>query len=254
MGQRLKSRVAIVTGGASGIGAAIAETFLKQGAAVVIGDFDLPKATRLSESFSHLGQVAATKVDVSDGDSYRELVAFAERRFGSFDIVVNCAGVSQVHQPAQKTEEQEYDTIFDVNMKALFWCAKHAIPRLLEKGSGVVINICSVSASRPRKGNAWYTASKAAAAVATKSLALECADRNVRVCGISPGAVETPLLLRALGEGEEQQIALQQMRDTIPLGRTAKTQEIANGVLFLASDEASFVTGVVLGIDGGRSI
>lgn len=258
MGKRLPNKIAIVTGGASGVGGAISRRFAAEGARLVIADLDLAKAEALAaELRAETPHVAACQVDVADGQSYQAMVAFAAETFGIPDIIVNNAGVPQRYQVAHEVDEASYDRLYAVNVKSLYWCAAHAIPAMIRNGGGVIVNTCSVSASRPRPMNTWYAGSKAAAVVTTKALALEYSRQNIRVCGVNPGPVDTPLLADALsgfGGANEQAVARGRMAEGIPLGRIAMPEEIANVVLFLASDEASYVTGVVVDVDGGRAI
>ncbi|MBB4038720.1 NAD(P)-dependent dehydrogenase (short-subunit alcohol dehydrogenase family) [Microvirga flocculans] len=258
MGKRLSGKIAIVTGGASGLGAAISRRFAAEGARLVIADLDRSRAESLAAELGADGsEVAACPVDVSEGPSYEAMVSFATARYGIPNIIVNNAGVPQRYHVAHEVDEASYDRLYDVNVKSLYWCAVHAIPAMIENGGGAIVNTCSVSATRPRPMNTWYAGSKAAAVVTTKALALEYARQNIRVCGVNPGPVDTPLLADALsgfGGANEQAIARGKMAEGIPLGRIAQPEEIANVVLFLASDEASFVTGVVVEVDGGRAI
>lgn len=258
MGNRLPRKIAIVTGGASGLGAAISRRFAAEGAQLVIADLDIAKAEALAAELRDTTEsVTACQVDVSNGQSYEAMVAFTEKTFGVPDIVVNNAGVPQRYHIAHEIDEASYDRLYDVNVKPLYWCAIHAIPTMIRNGGGVVVNTCSVSASRPRPFNTWYAGSKAAAVVTTKALALEYSRQNIRVCGVNPGPVDTPLLADALsgfGGSNEQAAARGRMAEGIPLGRIGSPEEIANVVLFLASDEASYITGVVVDVDGGRAI
>lgn len=258
MSTRLEDKIAVVTGGASGVGAAISKLFAGEGARLLIGDLDSSKAEALATQLRAKNRdVASCRVDVSDGKSYADMIASVMNTFGPPDIIINNAGVPQRYQVAHEVDEESYDRLYNVNVKSLYWCAVHAIPAMIAKGGGVVVNICSASASRPRALNTWYSASKAAAAMTTKALALEYARKNVRVCGINPGPVDTPLLADALsgfGGSDEQKSARTRMAEGIPMGRIADPEEIAGVALFLASDEASFVTGVVVDADGGRGI
>lgn len=258
MAGRLAGKVAIVTGGASGVGAAVSRRFAAEGAGVIVADRDPAGAEALAAAIrSEGGNAAAFQVDVTDGEAVARLVAFAAGTFGALDIMVNNAGVAQKFRPADTTEEAEFDRLYDVNTKSIYWCARHAIPLMVQRGGGVVVNTASVSAVRPRPGNTWYAGSKAAAVVITRALALEYAASNIRVCAVNPGPIETPLLHDSLsghGDAEAQKAARERMIGTVPLGRLAQPEEIANAVLFLASDEASFITGVCLEVDGGRGV
>lgn len=256
--RRLEGKIAIVTGGSSGIGEAISRSFVAEGAAVVIAGRDQDKAEALAEELSAVGYGAfGIGVDVANGQSYCDLVAATIGTFGVPNIIVNNAGVSQRFQIAHEIEEAEYDRLFSVNTKSLYWSAVHGIPPMVANGGGSIVNVCSVSATRPRQGNVWYAGSKAAAVTMTKALALEYAPQGIRVCGVNPGIVDTPLFrngLEGYSDPAERDAAFDRLSKSFPLGRIAQAKEIADAVLFMASDEASFVTGTVLEVDGGRAI
>lgn len=258
MADRLNGKIAIVTGGASGVGAAISRRFAAEGARVVIADRDLNGAEALAAEIAQDGgEAAACVVDVSDGPSMSDLVAFTLRTYGGLNVMVNNAGAPQKFAAADGIEEPDYDRLYDVNAKSIYWCARHAVPVMVKNGGGSVVNTASVSAVRPRPGNTWYAGSKAAAVVTTRALALEYALQNVRFNAINPGPIETPLLHKALsghGDAAAQEKGRLGMISTVPMGRLGQPEEVANAALFLASDEASFITGVCLEVDGGRGV
>jgi len=256
-GGRLADKVAVVTGGASGFGEAIVTRFAREGARVVVADIKGAHAEALA---AHLRSrqllVLACQVDVTNGASMQRLVEFTIDSFGQLDVFVNNAGVAQRGVASCAVSEEEYDLLFDVNMKSLYWCAVKAVPAMCSRG-GVILCTASTSAVRPRPDNTWYSASKGAAVAAAKALALELAPWRIRVCCLLPVAANTPLLASALsahGDDNEQAKVRDGYAAQIPLGRLCEVQDMANAALFLASDEASFLTGLCLEVDGGRCI
>jgi 3-oxoacyl-[acyl-carrier protein] reductase len=247
---RLQGKSAIVTGGAQGFGLGIAETFAKEGARVAVLDLNGDAA-----------KVAAAKIgvgarglacDVTKKDQVEAAVKTAIDAFGRIDIVVNNAGTSHRNRPMLEVEEAEFDRVFAVNVKSIFLMAHALVPHMRAKGGGVIINVGSTAGLRPRPGLTWYNATKGAVHLMSKSMAVELAPNNIRVCALAPVAGETPLLSTFLGEDTPERRAA--FRATVPLGRFSTPQDIANSALFLASDEAAFLTGVVLEVDGGRCI
>ena len=255
---RFQGKTAIVTGGASGIGLAVARRLASEGASVVIADRAYDLGQTIAEEMHQDGlKVAACQMDVTRSEDWKTAVDFAESEFDKLGVVINSAGYPQPFRAAHEEPEDSYDRLYDVNVKSLYWCNLHAIQRMIANGGGAVVNVCSVSAVRPRPLNAWYGPSKAAAVTTTQALAIEYAKQNIRVCGVNPGPVDTPLLSESLtgwGGHNEQEAARARMMDALPMGRVGKPEEIANAVAFLASDEASFITGEVVNVDGGRSV
>lgn len=252
--ERLKGKTAIVTGAASGFGLAIAATFARNGARVVLADVNVDRLEAAAQELRSEGHtVIAQQVDVSSGDDVRRAVEVAEGNFGRVNVFVNNAGVSHAAAAAAAVEEDEFDRVFSVNVKSLYWCARHATPRMPD--GGVVLNVASAAAIRPRPNFAWYCASKGAVVVGSKALALELAPRGIRVCCICPTAAETPLMVNALRDaGSSAHQTLAHFAENIPLRRLCEASDVASAALFLASDEASFLTGVALEVDGGRCI
>lgn len=248
---RLKDKVAIVTGGGSGFGRGICETFAKEGATVVVADVDL---TNAEETASAIGaKSVAMACDVTNKHDVQRLVSEAAQNFGGIDIVVNNAGYTHKNQPALDVSEQEFDRIYAVNVKAIYLMTLAAVPELEKRGGGVIINTASTAGVRPRPGLTWYNGSKGAAVILTKSLAAELAAKNIRVNAINPVIGETGLLEQFMGlpdtpENREKFIA------GIPLGRMSQPTDIANAALFLADPASEFITGVALEVDGGRCI
>ncbi len=250
---RLQGKTALVTGAGGGYGAAIAERFAAEGARVVCADIHLDNARGVAEALQARGLVAmAAHCDVGDGASVQRLVAEVVAAWGGFDILVNNAGLTQKPARIAKTPEADLDRLLAVNLKSIFHMAVHALPVLRQRGGGNVINISSITGLRPRPGMTWYNATKAAVISVTQSMAAECAPDRIRVNAIAPAAGRTAMMDAMFGAKVDEGIA--QVVATIPLGRLAEPGDIANAALYLASDEASFVTGVVLPVDGGRLV
>src|SRR5262245_44294366 len=245
---RLKDRVAIVTGGGSGFGAAICRRFVEEGAKVVLVDCRVDRGEAIA------GEIGAffVEADVGSDDNSRRMIATAVERFGRLDIVVNNAGAPQAPTSITDTDEHDFDRLIAVNAKAIALAAKHAVPILRRQGGGVILNTVSVAAIRPRPNLAAYNASKGAALVLSKSLAIELAPDRIRVNAVCPGPADTPMLATFVGgETEAHRAAFLQ---SIPLGRLCAPGDVASTMVFLASDEASFITGAAIEVDGGRCI
>jgi len=247
----LAGKVAIVTGGGSGLGAAIARTFAGGGAKVVVGDLNAASGEKTARAIMAMGdQAVAVTADVSISGGFAALAKAAVDGFGRLDIVVNCAGYTQPLRPVEEISEEIFDRLFAVNVKSLFWCVKHTVPHL--KRGGVIINIASIGAIRPRSNLCWYNASKGAVETATRALAIEMAGRGIRVCAINPSLADTPMTREMLA-GKDEAI-IDELSRTIPLGRLCSPQDVADTALFLASDQACYLTGTCIDVDGGRSI
>jgi 3-oxoacyl-[acyl-carrier protein] reductase len=194
----------------------------------------------------------ALKGDVSNRADMERAALAAIDALGRIDIVVNNAGTTHRNKPIMEVEEVEFDRIFAVNVKSIFLVAQAFIPHMRAHGGGVFINVGSTAGLRPRPGLTVYNASKGAVHVMTKSMAVELAPDKIRVCALAPVAGETPLLAMFMGEDTPEKRAA--FKATVPLGRFSTPQDIGQAALFLASDEANFLTGVVLEVDGGRCI
>jgi 3-oxoacyl-[acyl-carrier protein] reductase len=245
---RLQKTVAIVTGGGSGMGAAIAETYAREGAHVAVVDIDGAAAAKVARK---IGNTAiAIKCDVTKRADIDAAVLETASAFGGLNVLVNNAGVAHLNKPVLDIDEKEFDRVFAVNVKGLFMFTQAVVPLMKGKG-GVIINIGSTAGLRPRPGLSAYNATKGAVHNLTKTLAVELAPDKIRVCAIAPVATDTPLLPTFLGPApgmREKFIA------TVPLGRLATAQDIADAALFLASDEAKFLTGNIMEVDGGRCV
>ncbi|MEM8697837.1 MAG: SDR family oxidoreductase [Pseudomonadota bacterium] len=251
---RLSGKTALVTGAGRGFGEAIARRFAEEGARVLVVDIKADAAHRVADEINqaHQGATIPHHADVAKPLDVNGMVKAALGEFGSLDILVNNAGITHRNQPMLEVEEEEFDRIYAVNVKALYLAAQAAVPAMRKQGGGVMLNIASTAGVRPRPGLTWYNGSKGAAILLTKSMAAELASDNIRVCALNPVAGETPLLEKFLGEDTPEK--REAFQATVPLGRLSQPADIANAALFLCSDEASFLTGVCLEVDGGRCI
>jgi len=250
---RLKDKVAVVTGAGSGFGAGIAERFAAEGAAVLVNDVNDENGERVAKAIRDSGGKAAyVRGDVSQDADTGGMLAAALKSFGKVDIVVNNAGVSHRNQPMLDVTEADFDRVFAINVKGVFWSARHFVPYFRKQGGGCFVNIASTAGVRPRPGLVWYNGSKGALIVISKTMAVELAPDRIRVNAINPVAGETPLLATFMGQDTPQM--REKFVSTIPLGRLSQPRDIANAALFLASDDADFITGACLEVDGGRCV
>ena len=244
---RLQGKVAIVTGGGSGIGEGISRVFAREGARVVVADVNAAAGEAVSAAIRAEGADALfVKVDVRLEAEVKVLVERAVAKFGGLDVLINNAGVG-IGKTAEETSEEEWDRILDINAKGTYLATKHSVPHLRARG-GSIINIGSLFALRGGPSYAAYHASKGAVRQLTKSTALALAPDHIRVNALHPGLIRTPASTR---DANAQAFAAASMG---PMRRWGEPEEIAHGCVFLASDEASFITGVDLPIDGGLSI
>ncbi|MGI9154363.1 MAG: SDR family oxidoreductase [Rubrivivax sp.] len=249
---RLKDQSAIVTGAASGFGAAIAERFAAEGARVVVADLNEAQGQAVAQ---RIGGVFA-RCDVSRAEDVQALVQTAVQAHGRLDIVVNNAGVTHVNKPHLDVTEDEFDRLYRVNVKSLFHMNRAAVPAMRANpggSSGVFINVASTTGVRPGPGLCWYSGSKGAVITTSKGLALELARENIRVCVVNPMIGETAMLEQFMGMPDTPENR-QRFLARIPLGRFTRPADVAGAAVYLASDEAGFLTGVCLDVDGGRNI
>ena len=247
---RLDNKVAVITGAASGFGEGMAKRFAAEGARVVVADLNAKGAERVA---GEIGESAiAVSTDVSQRAEVEEMIAAAMDAFGRIDVMVNNAGYTHRNGDMLGVDEETFDLIAAVNMKAIYYSALSVVPIMERQGGGSIITTASTAGLRPRPGLTWYNASKGWAITATKSMAVELAPKKIRVNCLCPVAGETGMLAQFMGEDTPERRAT--FRASIPLGRLSTPLDIANAALWLASDEAEFITGVALEVDGGRCI
>jgi len=247
--KRLDGRVALITGAASGIGAATAERFVNEGAYVAGVDLNKPDAARWSRVESAAPGVSFTTADVRNEQQVANAVGDAVRRFGRLDIVVNAAGVAgggAVHM----LDTAEWDRIVDINLKGTFLVCKHALAAMVSQRSGSIVNLASIEGLEGTEGGSAYNASKGGVVLLTKNLAIDYGRLGIRVNCICPGFIETPMTMTVF-DNEAMREFYDRFVEAHQLGRVGKPEEIAAAALFLASDDASFVTGHALVVDGG---
>src|SRR2546425_4665301 len=250
---RLADKIAIVTGAGSGFGRGIATRFAAEGARVVVNDINAENGAVTTQEIARTGGAARfCPGDVAQDADVRRLIEFALAEFGGLDVVVNNAGTTHRNQPLLDVSEAEFDRIYQVNVKSLFLTAKHAVPHFRRQRNGAFITIASTAGVRPRPGLTWYNGSKGAAIVTSRSMAAELAADNIRVNIINPVAGETGLLAEFMG-GDTPELRARLIA-TIPLGRLSLPSDVATAAVFFASDEAAFITGACLEVDGGRCI
>lgn len=245
---RLQNKVAFISGGARGMGAAEAKLFAQEGAKVVIGDVLNDEGRKTESEINEMGgECLFVRLDVTSEDSWADAIATTVSRFGKLDVLVNNAGVV-ARGTLEDTTIDDYDRIMDINAKGVFLGTKAAIPELRKAGGGSIVNIASISGNVGQSDvQAVYNASKGAVRIFTKSAAIQYAGEGIRVNSVHPGDIDTPMAQARLNDPQLQREA----EARSPLGRTGRPEEVAYGVLYLASDESSFVTGSELVIDGG---
>jgi len=256
---KLENKVALITGAGSGMGEASALLFSREGAKVSVVDIDEKGGEQTVEMIKQDGGEAIfVQADVSKADDAERMIKATIDAFGKLDILFNNAGIPMTMTPVEEVREEVWDRIMDINVKGIFLGCKYAIPIMKEQGGGVIINTSSVSGVRARPGLSAYTASKGAAILLTRGLAIELAPHQIRVNCLNPVATDTPMFPKFIDESgardEKYEEAKKGFIATIPMGRLATAEDVARSALFLASDESSFVTGVGLEVDGGRAI
>jgi 3-oxoacyl-[acyl-carrier protein] reductase len=246
---RLEGKTALVTGAGSGIGKCIAETYAREGARVAVVDVNGDAAKEVARGIGN--SAIALRCDVTRKEEVVGVVEETVAALGALDILVNNAGATHINKPMLEIDEDEFDRVYAVNVKGVFFGCQAVVPLFRLRGGGVIINIGSTAGLRPRPGLSAYNATKGAVHILTKTLAVELAPDRIRVCAIAPVATDTPLLPSFLGPAPGQR---EKFIATVPLGRLAQPQDIANAALFLASADAQFVTGNIVEVDGGRTI
>jgi len=249
--QQLTDKITIVTGGAGGFGAGIVRAYYKEGAKVVIADINLVMAEELA---AELGpNASAVQCDVTNGDQVRAAVRHCIDHFGVPHIVVNNAGTTHRNQPMLDVDEKTFDRMYAVNVKSLYHMAQAVVPLMRERKYGVILNVGSVAGIRPRPGLTWYNSSKGAVNMLSKSMAVELAPDGIRVNAICPVMGATALLGDFMGVPDTPENRARFIA-SIPLGRFCDAADVANAAVFLGSDAASFITGLEMPVDGGRTI
>lgn len=246
----LEGRVALITGAGSGFGEGIAKRFVAGGAKVAVLDRDKIAAERVAKELG--GNAIAVVADIAKEADVDAAVATTLAKLGRVDVLINNAGIGHKPQSAELVGPDEFDRIVGVNIRGIYLMTRALLPHMKENRDGVIVNVASTGANRPRPNLAWYNATKGWVVSATKALAIELAPFNIRVVALNPVAGETPLLTTFMGEDSEE--IRKKFRDSIPLGRLLKPEDLAEAAAFVASPQASMITGVALDVDGGRSI
>jgi 3-oxoacyl-[acyl-carrier protein] reductase len=252
---RVKDKVVIVTGSGGGIGEGIARRLAAEGARVIVNDIQAVAGEKVVADIRAAGGEAAfCGADVTRTADMHSLVAAAVQRYGRLDVMVNNAGWTHRNRPALEVSEEEFDRCFSVNVKSLYLATIHATPVFRAQGGGSFINIASTAGLRPRPGLTWYNASKGAAITMSKSLAAELGPDNIRVNCINPVFNPDTGLSAEFAGGPLDDARRAKFLSTIPLGRFSTALDVANAALYLASDEAAFINGVCIEVDGGRCV
>ena len=245
---RLKNKIAIITGAASGFGKGIAKKFTDEGANLIMVDLNSKLLKKVSKDLSQDYFVA----DVSKASNFKSFFNYVYKKYNKIDIIVNNAGVTHKPKFMETVTEKEFDKVFKVNAKPVYYCGKFFVPKMKKLKKGVILNVASTAGLSPRPKLNWYNASKGWMITATKAMAIELAPYKVRVNAIAPVAGITPLLKSFMGGDTPKK--KQAFLSTIPIGRFSTPQDMGNAACFLCSDEASMITGTVLEVDGGRCI
>jgi 3-oxoacyl-[acyl-carrier protein] reductase len=251
---RLLNKIALITGSGSGIGRASAVLFSREGAKISIADIDEKGGRQTADLIKEKGGSAIfIETDVSKSSDVERMIKTTVDHYGKIDILFNNAGIGMSFIPIEQVDESLWDKIMDINAKGIFLGCKYAVPVMKRQGGGVIINTASISGVRPRPGLIAYSASKGAAILLTKALAIELAPFKIRVNCINPVVADTPFLTKNI-DANQLEDAKKAMMSTIPLGRLGQPEDMAHAALYLASEESTMVTGVSLDVDGGRGI
>ena len=252
---RVEGKSVIVTGAGGGIGEGIARRLASEGAAVIVNDINAALSEKVTADINAAGGRARFVAgDVTKSADWQALVAAAQAFGGKLDVIVNNAGWTHRNRPMLEVSEAEFDKVYAVNMKSIYWSAIHGVPALRQAGGGSFINIASTAGVRPRPGLTWYNGSKAAVIVTSKSMAAELGPDNIRVNCINPVFNPDTGLSAEFAGGPVDEERKAKFRATIPLGRFSTALDVANAALYLASDEAAFISGVCIEVDGARCV
>ncbi len=252
---RVQDKSIIVTGSGQGIGKGIALRLAAEGAKVIVNDIDASLGEAVVQEIVNAGGTASfVAADVTNSDQVKALVAAAVQRYGRLDVMVNNAGWTHRNRPALEVPEDEFDKCYAVNVKSVYLATVHATPVFRAQGGGSFINIASTAGVRPRPGLTWYNGSKGAVITTSKSLAAELGPDNIRVNCVNPVFNPETGLSAEFAGGPLTDDRLAKFRATIPLGRFSTALDVANAALYLASDEAAFISGVCIEVDGGRCV
>lgn len=251
---RLKDKVAVITGGGQGIGEEIGLTFGKEGAKIVLADINAETGKEAVKKLEEQGiEVLFVKTDVSKEDNVTNLINTAVRHFGGLDIMVNNAAVV-LRKSAEETTFEEWQRVLGVNLNGAFLCSKYSVPEMRKRGGGAIVNIASWHADKTITRLAAYAASKGAMTALTRQMALDCGQDNIRVNAVLPSTVDTPMFKETINALPNPEQVWEETMAYQPLGRVGTVEDIANAALFLASDEASYVSGHSLRVDGGTYV
>ncbi|OFZ97744.1 MAG: 3-oxoacyl-ACP reductase [Betaproteobacteria bacterium RIFCSPLOWO2_02_67_12] len=252
---RLTGKVAIVTGAGSGFGEGIAKRFAQEGARVVVNDVNAAGGERVAGEIATAGGKALfVRADVTRGGEWSGMIGAAETAFGRLDIIVNNAGWTHRNKPYLEVTEAEFDRVYAVNVKSVYLSALHALPVFRRRGGGCLVNIASTGGLRPRPGLTVYNSSKAAVILMSKSMAAEFGPDRVRVNCVNPVFSPDTALSADFAGGEVTEEARKRFLASIPLGRFSTPLDVANACLYLASDDAAFISGVCIEVDGARCV
>ena len=252
---RVEGKSIIVTGAGGGIGEGIARRLASEGAAVIVNDINAALSEKVTADINAAGGRARFVAgDVTKSADWQALVAAAQAFGGKLDVIVNNAGWTHRNRPMLEVSEAEFDKVYAVNMKSIYWSAIHGVPALRQAGGGSFINIASTAGVRPRPGLTWYNGSKAAVIVTSKSMAAELGPDNIRVNCINPVFNPDTGLSAEFAGGPVDEERKAKFRATIPLGRFSTALDVANAALYLASDEAAFISAVCIEVDGARCV
>ena len=252
---RVQDKSIIVTGAGGGIGEGIAKRLAAEGAKVIVNDINTIAGEKVVADIVACGGTASFfAADVSKSDQVQALVAAAVQRYGRLDVMVNNAGWTHRNRPALEVSEDEFDRCYAINVKSIYLATVHATPVFRAQGGGSFINIASTAGVRPRPGLTWYNGSKGAVIITSKSLAAELGPDNIRVNCLNPVFNPDTGLAAEFAGGPLTEERKTKFRATIPLGRFSSALDVANAVLYLASDEAAFISGVCIEVDGARCV